>query len=325
MNNKFGTGGIPTERNQMVASFGEIVADSPVFDWVKGFDIRDTVDLSLKDQNGSGSCGGQATAYLTEAIFGTEMSARSIYNKCFVPNGGGSSAQGLMNTIINIGVDKESVTTSYDNGKPPTEEFVRRPDSNPSAIRGTRPVYIKIDFDKIAIATLQCKGMILGVAGQNNGTWFTSSPVPPTKAEWWHWVYVGYAGMRDGKKCLGFKNSWGAIGEENSGWQYIYEDYLPHIFSAWSLLYSKDTKPSHTFTKVMQFGQSSKSIVALQDILRFEGLFENVSTGYYGPLTASAVDAFQRKHNVDTLDNLDKLMGRRAGPKTITKLNILYK
>lgn len=326
--NNHGTGAVIEPQNAMVASFGDIVADLPVFDWNKGFDIRKKRSMSLKDQNGSGSCGGQASSYLTEAIHGTEHSARSIYAKCFV-QGGGSSAYGLMNTIVNIGVATESQVTSYENGLPPSEAFMET--DYPAVVgpyKGQKPVYVDTNsFDKLAIAVLQNNGIVIGLSGMNNGTWLSADPLPPTlpphdKSFWNHWVYVGFAGMRNGRKCLGFKNSWGNIGD--NGWQYIYEDYLPYIWSAWSMVYQSSTKPKYNFTTSMKFGQSSKDIKALQDVLRYEGLFNNASTGYYGALTASAVDAFQRKYAVDKIANLNILQGKQVGPKTITKLNELY-
>lgn len=328
--NKHGTGGIISPRNNMIASFGELVADSPIFDWNKGFDIRKKLgrDLSIKDQNGSGSCGGQASAYLTEAVLGSdEISARSIYNKCFVL-GGGSSETGLLNTIINSGVDFEKITTSYENGLPPSEEFMQTPDGNPSFVKGLRPVYVDLDFNSIATAVLQNNGVVIGVSGQNNGTWTSAYPKPPSvpmhsNGLWNHWVYVGFAGIRNGKKVFGFKNSWGKDVGEN-GWQYIDESYLPYIWCAWSVVYRKDTKPRFSFVNQLSFGQSSSDVVKLQDILRYEGVFNNVSTGYYGPLTASAVLAFQKKYNIAPIPDLEKLAGRNVGPLTIKKLNEIY-
>lgn len=321
----YGTGGIIQERDETIAGFGELVADSPVFDWERGFDIRKKLgrELSTKNQGQSGSCGGQASSYLTEAILGSEeSSARSIYNKCFYPDGG-STESGLINTILNIGVDKESVTTSYENGNPPSEAFMQTPDSNPSFIKGLRPVYVGTDFDSMATAILQNNGIVIGISGENNGTWLSAEPKPPTKAEWNHWVYAGFAGMRNGKKCIGFKNSWGKeVGED--GWQYIYEDYEPHLFCAWSMVYNKKTKPVYKFTKSLSFCQSSSDVKALQDILRFEGLFNNVSTGYYGPITAVAVLAFQKKYKVSNDKELDALHGKKVGPLTLQKLNELY-
>lgn len=322
-----GVGAVVEERDERIAGFSEVVADSPVFDWVRGFDIRKKLgrELSYKDQGSSGSCGGQASGYLTEAILDSaEASARSIYNKCFYPNGGGSTESGLMNTLINIGVDKEADTTSYENGNPPSEDFMRTGDANPSFIRGLRPVYVDTDFDAMATAALQNNGIVIGISGQNNGTWHTAEPKPPTNTEWNHWVYVGFAGMRNGKKCIGFKNSWGQrVGED--GWQYIYEDYEPFIWRAWSMIYNKIGKPVHTFKKQLAFGQSSSDIKALQDVLRFEGVFKNASTGYYGPLTAAAVLAFQKKHKVSSDKDLNALQGKKVGPLTLQKLNELYK
>lgn len=331
----FGKGGVIAPRDERVASFSEIVADSPTFDWVKGFDIRTKIgkDISLKNQNGSGSCGGQASAYLVEAISlvnklnDQEFSARSIYNKCYVPQGG-SSESGLMNVITNIGVDLESVTTSYENGNPPSEEFMRTPDSNPSFIKGLRPVYVDVySFDDLATAVLQNNGIIIGISGQNNGTWLLSDPTLPDvpnsdSSLWRHWVYVGYAGIRNGKKMIGFKNSWGIVGE--NGWQFIGEEWLPYIWAAWSMTYVPSTKPKYTFLRPMVYGQSSKDIKALQDILRYEGFFKTPSTGYYGPITASAVYKFQVKYNAASIQELNLLQGKRVGPKTLAILNKLY-
>lgn len=321
----YGTGGVMQDRDETIAGFSEIVADSPIFDWEKGFDIRKKLgrELSVKNQGQSGSCGGQASSYLTEALLDSaEASARSVYNKCFVPSSG-SSESGLMNTIINIGVDKEADTTSYENGNPPSEDFMRVADSNPSYIRGLRPVYVETDFNSMATAILQNNGIVLGVAGQNNGTWLSAEPKPPTKSEWNHWVYAGFAGMRNGKKCIGFKNSWGnGVGED--GWQYIYEDYEPYLWCAWSMVYNKKTKPTYKFTKSLSYGQSSSDIKSLQDILRFEGLFNNASTGYFGPVTATAVLAFQKKYKVSSDKELNALQGKKVGPLTLKKLNELY-
>lgn len=326
--NNHGTGGIKVSRNEMVASFGEVVADSPVFDWNKGFDIRTKVNLSLKDQNGSGSCGGQASSYLTEAVSGTESSARSIYAKCFVP-GGGSSEQGLMNTIMNIGVSTEKEVTSYENGQPPSEVFMETDyPAQPIVLRGTRPVYVNISFDEMAVAILQNKGIVIGISGQNNGTWLSNSPVapnlPPHDHSFWnHWVYAGFAGMVDGKKKIGFKNSWGNVGD--NGWQFLDESWTPYIWCAWSMLYQPKGKPKHTFTRQLKYGQSSKDIISLQDVLRYEGLFNNVSTGYFGLLTAGAVMSFQKKYNVASISDINSLQGKQVGPLTLAKLNQLYK
>lgn len=67
-------------------------------------------------------------------------------------------------------------------------------------------------------------------------------------------------------------------------------------------------------------------VTALQDILKFEGLFPlNVSsTGYYGAMTAKAVLQWQIIHQVAPLNELNSLQGRRVGEQTIKILNSLY-
>ncbi len=100
-------------------------------------------------------------------------------------------------------------------------------------------------------------------------------------------------------------------------------------------------KPKYTFSKELKFiplnpnGNISNSVensnhrndvIALQNILKYEGLFPtNIkSTGYYGAVTARAIDSFQRKYDVAPVSELDSLKGRIVGPKTIAKLNELY-
>lgn len=100
-------------------------------------------------------------------------------------------------------------------------------------------------------------------------------------------------------------------------------------------------KPVYTFTKPLVFIPLSPSgiisniplheaqkadVIALQNILKYEGLFAlNIdSTGYYGNITADAIDKFQRKYQVAPTSELDALKGKRVGDKTIQKLNQLY-
>ena len=85
-------------------------------------------------------------------------------------------------------------------------------------------------------------------------------------------------------------------------------------------------KPTHIFVTPMEFGQTSTEIAALQNILKYEGLFpsNSASSGYYGAISARGVLAFQKKHSVAPVEELDALAGRRVGAKTISKLNEIY-
>ena len=88
----------------------------------------------------------------------------------------------------------------------------------------------------------------------------------------------------------------------------------------------EETRPRYDFKKDLVFGQEDADIVALQNILKFDGLFpKNVqSTGRYGAITAKAVVGFQRKHQIAPEAEIVSLEGRRVGPLTRAKLEELY-
>lgn len=86
-------------------------------------------------------------------------------------------------------------------------------------------------------------------------------------------------------------------------------------------------KPNYRFSKILKYGmEKDEDVVALQDILKYEGLFpiDRDSTGNYFGLTMEGVLQFQIKYNVADKGELNQLQGRQAGPKTINKLNELY-
>ena len=148
---------------------------------------------------------------------------------------------------------------------------------------------------------------------------------------------VDYA-LVGGKKSLIIDDSWGtSFGL--AGERVIDEDFYKarNFFAAYPMSFQFDdqsqpqptpviTKPKYTFTVPLVFDSSSNDVKALQDILRFEGFFpvNADSTGYYGSVTSKGVLAWQKKYNIASMAELDALMGRRVGAKTIAKLNELY-
>jgi hypothetical protein len=164
--------------------------------------------------------------------------------------------------------------------------------------------------------------------------------------------------LYQGKKALIIEDSWGkSFGLD--GQRVITEDFFKvrNWFAAYPINFAFDdqtqpqpqpqpqptpVKPKYTFTKPLVFipwdsaknqpanlalHESQKAdVIALQNILRYEGHFPaNVSsTGYYGSITAKAVDSFQRAHQVAPLSELNSLRGRRVGEKTIKALNERY-
>lgn len=363
----FNPGAIVDAPDERDFNFGEFAMGLAPFDWNKGYDVEAEIGalvgdpnfkLTVKDQGGSGSCGGQAWSYHAEAIeaFYTKTyeprSAKFIYAQTFVP-GGGSDGRTNSNIFINQGVAREAVLSSYDAGNAPTEAFMERvgditAEARTDAKNDKAAAYMNttIDIDAIAQAVQANKGVIIGVVGSNNGTWLSAQPQPPkdaSEAHWYHWLYIGKAKLINGVKFVGVCNSWGKdTGEE--GWQWLSEAYintmLPHdpdkraIFGTWTHTYNPTpvTAFKHAFNANLVFGETGEEVRALQMALQADGEFPKgfdlspagYPTPYFGNTTAQAVLAFQLKYAVDTTANLQTYDGKSVGPKTRTKLNALF-
>ncbi|HEY1037166.1 MAG TPA: peptidoglycan-binding protein [Candidatus Paceibacterota bacterium] len=72
--------------------------------------------------------------------------------------------------------------------------------------------------------------------------------------------------------------------------------------------------------------EQKADVVRLQDALKKEGVLPSniASTGLYQNLTAKAVKAFQIKHSVASMAEINSLGGKRVGEKTLAKLNQIY-
>jgi len=209
------------------------------FDWNTGFDVEKEIKATMvvTDQNGSGSCGGQAWAHygaVLEAVAtGTyePRSARWPYSHVFAP-GGGSMGKPLSDFVIKNGFALEKDAVSYENGQPPSERFMETiPVLTAEGIANaeiSKPLsYLQVngDIETIANAISSNYGCCIAVYGSNNGTWRSKFPKPPVQWEWAHWIFAGKAKLIDGKKYIGIFNSWGhSVGE--NGWQWLGEEYF---------------------------------------------------------------------------------------------------
>lgn len=227
------------------------------FDWKEGYDITKVIgrDLVTKDQNGSGSCGGQAWSYYGEVLeaiaTGTyePRSARWIYAHTRVPSGG-SWGRDNCDFVIKNGFAEEADAPSYDDGVPPTESFMAKvPTLSKTGIeraeisRALSYLRVTPDIDIVAQAIADNHGCVLTVEGEDNGTWRSNYPKPPKVKAWAHYVYAGKVKMIREKKYIGIKNSWGLLVGDR-GWQWIGEDYFTtgNVREAWTLAW--DYKPA---------------------------------------------------------------------------------
>lgn len=319
MNN--GTGAIRTPEDPRDFKYGqEIGYSTEPFDWDKGFDIEEKLGFKIKskNQNGSFSCGGQAGAYYAQVMNGiydkeyTEKSAKFIYAPIFQGTGG-SSINDIMKRLINVGSADESLCPSYENGNPPTEPFMQaKEDITDEAIKNAKTdkssayAFVGKNIDEIARAIRDNNGMIIGITGQDNGTWLSKFPKTPTLGGnlWNHWVYGGKAKLINGKKMIGFKNSWGDIGE--SGWQWIGEEWLDWLWGLTTMVVLKEVESKFVFTKNLWIGVRDNEVVELQKFLNNNGFPVAVSgagskgneTNYFGRLTQNALVRFQKAHKI---------------------------
>ncbi len=145
-----------------------------------------------------------------------------------------------------------------------------------------------------------------------------------------------------GKKALIIDDSWGTrYGEK--GQRFITEDFhkARNFFAMYFTNFQFDNngtpnplpnpnpvppapnKPKYTFNTDLKYSATvvygNKDIIALQNILKYEGLFpiNTQSTGYFGSITKKAVVGFQTKYGIPERD------GVVAGT-TRAKLNQLY-
>lgn len=239
-------------RSILLPSYDSVATASAPFDWNAGYDaeqeIADAIKapgfrIPVKNQNGSGSCGGQAMAYYVAAIEAvktkvfSEKSAKYEYSPVRAP-GGGTTHSALVGRAKG-GICTERLCPSYDNGNPPSEEFMSQPvgnreeslDAATSVVTTSFPV--TMDIDLMAQAIRDNRGIKIGITGQNNGTWLSSNPAVTDLssgiATWNHWLWIGKATLINGKKTLFALNSWGSSAGDQ-GWQQFGEEWVKSGF-----------------------------------------------------------------------------------------------
>lgn len=211
------------------------------FDWSKPFDVRDTIGpITIKNQGQNDSCGGQAGSYFLEVqrrlqgIKEGDISAKSIYGPIAYP-GGGTTVTALETQIGAHGANLESTVPSYDAyGNPLSESMmVEKSWMTPETIKdamtraGYTPIDVSRDIDSVAAAIRDYGGVIWEISGQNNGTWISANPKPPTSKQslWNHFMAGIGAKLVNGQKTLIVLNSWGTSAGD-SGVYYFTQDYF---------------------------------------------------------------------------------------------------
>jgi hypothetical protein len=144
-------------------------------------------------------------------------------------------------------------------------------------------------------------------------------------------------GIYKGKEGFTIEDSWGSAGINKKGVRWITREFfekrnyilglVPTRFKTYEDLGIVPAKPVYNFQNNLEYGSQGADVVALQDILKYEGFFpaNHSSTGNYYELTAKAVLEWQLKHKVDSDATLNTLGGRYFGTKSRIVSNKLYK
>jgi hypothetical protein len=225
----YGKGAVPTPPEVLATRFKLASFAAPVIDWSVPYDVPAV--LKQKNQDGSSSCTAQATCYYVEALNQVEnnenefFSPRFIYSQTYLGPNQGTYIWKAMGIPLKQGVALEVSVP----GGAETEDIMTDPSLNQWALITDRTdKYAQIprtNIDGIAQIIKDYHGFVTGFNGHDGMFDRWGMVTDWSRSDWGHAVYVCGYGMRDGKKCLKFKNSWGS-GWGDDGCGYLPEDFV---------------------------------------------------------------------------------------------------
>ena len=263
----------------------DILGAPAKFSWDKGFDIEKEIGQKLKveTQGSSSSCVAQAFSKYLEVLeivdkSFTDLSAKDIYSRIYIPPRGGARLRDGAKLAVSRGVATEISNPSYMNGKPPTEKFMRE------KIEGLEAEAKKFQSKSYATTTHNSidffasyirdhHGLVSGVLGDNDG-WHSAFVKPPKTIKWGHGIYFGRARLINGKKYLGFLNSW-SKNWGNDGWGWLDEDYFGTVkyknilFNLWALLDIKQTNKNNMLKIIGDKKTKQQYLLGKDNVLRW--------------------------------------------------------
>ena len=296
---------------------------------------REPRKFPIVDQDGSGSCVACGTAKvlgIDEVYEGrqfADLSRRDIYVRRANKTTAGMYLPNALEIATKHGATHEALVPSERRNEAEMnvwDDITADTDKLALTYRAKGYVQLPLDIDAIASITSQGKGVLLGARFDYNEWTDFPNVNPNSTRQCGHAIAIVDNILIKGKKYLVIDDSWGP-GNAKYGQRFISEEFLKArcFYAGYTLNLTLEpqpepTKPKHTFKVWMKRGDKNAEVVALQDVLKYEGLFPaNVdSTGLYGPVTQSAVKKFQDKYL--GYNNA----GKQVGPATLAKLNELY-
>lgn len=349
-----GTGALiddrPIEAKLKDIKFEEIVISADPVNWIEK-PREQWRKFPIYNQNGSGSCVAQTLAKLLGILYWLKngvyvhFSATDIYQRRANKPAAGMAGVDAFDIARNGGVTLEVLVPSQEMTDAQMDAVKVEPYKRQVGEIFKVPNYVQLplrDIDTVA--------SVIEKTGKALMTWYffdipewTEQPTiknpsldlyaPSTNR---HSVAAVDWTLYKGKKAIIIDDSWGSS-YGLAGQRIITEDFFKarNFFVAYPINFKFDEadqvtpKPKYQFTKDLKFSPTffvDVDVIALQDILKYEGFFPvNVdSTGYYGSLSSKGVLAWQKKHNIAPINELEELQGRIVGKKTRQALNALY-
>lgn len=303
---------------------------------------REAKKYPLRWQDGSSAC----LAFTIAKVLGidevyegreyVELSARDIYLRRANKPSGGMWFTNALDIARNYGATLESLVPSDGKG-----ESLMNDHANVSAetskvglkYKTAGYVQLPLDIDKIASVTSLGKGIVFGFRFDRE-EW---TKIPWVKPNSTLEVGHGVAGvdnvLRKGIKTIVIEDSWDTSFTPPAWQRDITNEFLKArcIFAGYTMnfIYEEEVsnKPKHTFKFSMKYGDRNKDVVALQDILKYEGLFPlNVeSTGNFLGTTKRGVIKLQEKYTNEILKPWGLTKGTGfVGASTLKFLNKKY-
>lgn len=208
---QFGKGAIPTPKVIRDQQF-RIMAAAPVVDWSQPYKVP--ASFPVKNQMSASDCTAEATLYyarvlgIIENSEDREDSERFNYSQSFIAPDGGAFIWKAMSIPLKPGL---ATLQSVPNGDH-SELTMRDGSLNAAAkIEAKADKYAVIprsNIDQMAQIIRDYHGFVTGFNGWNGMFDASGQVIDWSKSDWGHAVYIYGYEIRNGIKCLRFRNSW---------------------------------------------------------------------------------------------------------------------
>ena len=288
--------------------------------WIKGV---------VRDQDGSSSCVGQASAKALEMLLADIYSAHPTYRrrKNFSEKGMWLADAGDILKKEGTTTEKEDPSQKMNETQMNVSVFVNTP------TKISKYVFVDPrDIEVIAQVVRDNKHCVLTFES-NFQEWTDVPEYLGTPIKWGHCVCATDYTLYNGEKALIVDESWGVGVTQFNAQRVITESFLRARCTG-AMYFIIDTtispyKPAYEFKQDLVFGmRRNPEVIILQQALAYYGYFptdEQYHTGNYFQMTANAVLKWQSANNVASLSELQMLGGKRFGVKSRAKMNLLLK